>query len=122
MKIKNIEIDFNFLDADNVEKFENEAQKVVAESARNKNEKLTYAEAIRKECEVVEEFIDNVFGKGLSEKIFEGKKDLLEHIKVFQQIADEKNSKQAELQSLYNRYAPNRAQRRKGRKNEHSVR
>lgn len=116
MKIKNIEIDFNFLDADNVEKFEQEAKKVIEKSKKNKNEKLTHSEAIRKECEVVEEFIDNVFGKGLSEKIFEGKKDLLEHIKVFQEIVNEKNNKHAELQSLYNRYAPNRAQRRKSKR------
>ena len=115
MKIKNIEIDFNFLDADNVEKFEQEAKKVVEKSEKSKTQKLTNSESIRKECEVVEEFIDNVFGEGLSEKIFEGKKDLLEHIKVFQEIADEKNKKQAELQSLYNRYAPNRQQRRKNR-------
>ena len=116
MKIKNIEIDFNFLDADNVEKFEKEARKVVEKSEQNKNEKLTYSEAIRKECDVVEEFIDNVFGERLSEKIFEGKKDLLDHIKVFQSIVDEKNNKQVELQNLYNRYAPNRVQRRKNRK------
>ncbi len=122
MKIKNIEIDFNFLDADNVEKFEKEARKVVEKSEQNKKEKLTYSEAIRKECEVVEEFIDNVFEKGLSEKIFEGKKDLLEHIKAFQEIVNEKNSQQAELQSMYNKYAPNRQQRRKSRKNEHSIR
>lgn len=116
MKIKNIEIDFNFLDADNVEKFEKEAQKVVEKSEENKNAKITYSEALRKECEVVEDFIDSVFGEGLSEKIFKGNKDLLDHIKVFQDIVDEKNSKQSELQSIYNRYAPNREQRRKGRR------
>lgn len=115
MKIKNIEIDFNFLDADNVEKFEQEAKKVVEKTNNEKIKEMSASEAIRQECDIVEEFINNVFGAGLSEKIFEGKKDLLEHIKVFQEIADEKNRKQAELQSLYNRYTPNRAQRRNRR-------
>lgn len=112
MKIKNVEIDFNFLDADNVEKFENEAKKVVEKSETTKGEELSYSEAIRQECDVVEEFIDNVFGEGLSAKIFEGKKDLLEHIKVFQEIADEKNRKQQELQNIYNRYVPRQNKKR----------
>lgn len=113
MKIKNIEIDFNFLDADNIEVFEKEAKKVVEKSEQGKNEEISYSEAIRQECNIVEEFIDNVFGEGLSQKIFEGKNDLLEHIKVFQEIADEKNRKQQELQNLYNRYAPNKPNRKR---------
>lgn len=117
MKIKNIDIDFNFLDADNVEKFENEAKKVVEKSENEKVKEMSYSEALRLECNIIEEFLDNVFGKGISEKIFEGKKDLMEHLKVFQDIVDEKNSKQQELQNLYNRYAPNRTQRRKSKKN-----
>ena len=117
MKIKNIEIDFNFLDADNVEKFESEAKKVVEKTQNNKSKEMQYSEAIRFECNIVEEFIDNVFGTGISEKLFEGKKDLLEHIQIFQEIVDEKNKKQAELQSIYNRYAPNREHRRKSIKN-----
>ena len=31
MKIKNIEVNFDFLDADDMEKFENEAKKVIEE-------------------------------------------------------------------------------------------
>lgn len=118
MNLNGIEIDFNFLDADNVEKFENEARKVVEKSEKTQKEELTYSEAIRQECDVVEDFIDNVFGEGLSEKIFNGKKDLLDHIKIFQKIVDEKNNKQAELQNLYNKYAPNpsRPSRNKGRR------
>lgn len=104
MKISNIEIEFDFLDADNVEKFEEEAKKVVEKSKTEKE--MSYSEALRFECKVVEEFIDNVFGKGISEKIFKGKKNLKEHINVFQQLVDEKNKSQEELQKLYDKYAP----------------
>lgn len=117
MKIKDIEIDFNFLDADNIEKFENEARKVINKTNNEKIKEMTYGEALRQECAIVEEFLDNVFEKGISEKIFKGKKDLMEHIKVFQDIVDEKNRKQQELQNLYNRYVPNRMQKRKNIKN-----
>ena len=113
MKIKNIEIDFDFLDADDVANFENELKKVVQKSNENKSERLEYSEALRKECETVEEFFDNMFGEGTSKEIFKGKMNLKEHIEAFQEIVNEKNRKQAELQSLYNKYAPNRQQRRK---------
>lgn len=107
MKIKNIEIDFNFLDADNVEKFEKEAKKVIEKTENEKQiENMTLSKAIKLECKIVEEFIDNVFGEGVSDKIFEGKKDLLEHIKIFQEVVDEKNTKQKELEDLYKKYAP----------------
>lgn len=105
MRIKNIEIEFDFLDADNVELFEKEAQKVV-EKTQVKREKMTYSQALRMECDIVEEFLDNVFGKGLSKDLFDGKKNLKEHIEIFQYVVDEKNKSQADLQKLYNKYAP----------------
>ena len=37
MKIKDIEVDFNFLDADDMERFENEARKVKEECKEKKN-------------------------------------------------------------------------------------
>ena len=120
MRIKNIEVDFDFFDADNIEKFESEARKVVEKTEKEKQtENMTLSNAIRLECDIVEEFLDNVFGEGISEKIFKGKKNLMEHIKVFQEIVDEKNRKQQELQNLYNRYAPNNSNnfKRKNRKN-----
>ena len=113
MNIKGIEIDFNFLDADNVEKFEEEAKKVMEKTKDKTIEELSYAEALRKECEIVEDFIDNVFGKGISKQIFKGKSNLAEHIEAFQIIVDEKNSKQKELENLLNRYLPNKQERRK---------
>lgn len=105
MQIKGIEIDFDFLDADKVEKFENEAKKVV-EKSKIEPKEIAYSQALKMECEIVEDFIDNVFGKGVSKKIFKGKKNLKEHIEVFQALADEKNNAQQDLQNLYNQYLP----------------
>ena len=76
MNIKGIEIDFDFLDADNVEKFEKEAKKVIEKTEAKEIVELSYAEALRQECEIVEVFIDNVFGKGISEQIFKRKSNL----------------------------------------------
>lgn len=120
MKIKDIEVEFNFLDADDVEKFENAAKEVMEKCKERQKEKMSYSDAIKEECQVIEEFFDKVFGDGLSQKLFNGKKNLEEHINAFEDIVKAKIEKQKDLQTVYDRYQPNREQRRynqyKGRK------
>lgn len=121
MNIRGIEVEFDFFDADDIEKFEKESEKVVKKSEESKSIQISMSEAIRKECDIVEEFFDNVFGSGTSQKIFKGKKNLNEHIKAFEDVVNEKIKQQSDLQATFNRYMPNREQRRnnkykKGRK------
>lgn len=112
MKIRDIEVDFDFLDADDVERFEKEAKRVIEESSKKEKIEMSYSEAIREECRIIKEFFDNVFGNGISEKIFKGKNNLVDHIKVFEDIVKEKNQQQIGLQNTLDRYQPNREQRR----------
>ena len=112
MKIRGIEVNFNFLDADDVEKFEKEAERLKQESERRGKEKMSYSQAIREECEVINNFFDNVFGEGISLKMFNGKNNLEEHIKAFEDIVKEKLEQQRGLQNISERYQPNRAERR----------
>lgn len=112
MKIRNIEVDFDFLDADDVERFEKAAKRVVEECQSKGKKEMTHAEVIREECSIIEKFFDNVFGEGIAEKLFNGKKNLNDHIKAFEDIINQKNEQQKDLQSTLNRYQPNREQRR----------
>ena len=112
MKIRGIEVNFSFLDADDVEKFEKAAEKVKQESETRGKEKMSYSQAIREECEIINNFFDNVFGEGISLKMFNGKNNLEEHIKAFEDIVKEKIEKQKDLQNTFERYQPNRAERR----------
>ncbi len=116
MKIRDVEVNFDFLDADDAERFENEAEKVVEKCNNVKTENMRYSEAVRKECDVIEEFFDNVFGTGISEKIFKGKKNLSDHINAFEDIVKLKLENQKQLENVYDRYKPNRAQRRSNAK------
>ena len=86
MKIRDIEVDFDFLDADDVERFENAAKRVVEECAYKEKKEMTYAEVIREECNIIDRFFDAVFGNGISEKLFKGKKNLSDHVKAFEDI------------------------------------
>ena len=116
MKIKDIEVNFSFTDADDVERFENEAKKVKETAEAREKKEIRIAEAIREECNRIEEFFDNVFGKGIASKIFKGKKDLEEHIKVFGDVVKAKVEQQKDIVDFYNniesRYLPNRETRR----------
>lgn len=119
MNLKGIEVEFDFLDADKVEKMENEFKRVAEECAKKQKIKLSVSQVIREECKIIDSFIDNVFGNGTSEKIFNNRKNLKEHVEVFQDIANEKIKYQNDLTNTFCRYEPNREQRRynKYRKN-----
>lgn len=112
MKIKGIEVEFNFLDADDIEIFEKEAEKVKHECEEKGKQKMSLAECIREECKIINNFFDNVFGVGISQKLFGNKNNLEEHIKVFEEVIKEKIEQQKGLQATFDRYQPNREQRR----------
>ena len=112
MKIRDIEVDFNFLDADDMERFELEAKKVKDECDIKSKEEMSYSQVIREECRIINNFFDNVFGMGTSEKLFGNKNNLEDHVKVFEDIVKEKVEQQKRLQSTYDRYQPNRQERR----------
>ena len=112
MKIREIEVDFDFLDADDVERFEKEARRVKEECEIKNKQEMSYSEAIREECNIIDRFFDNVFGNGIAEKLFNGKKNLNEHIKAFEDIVKEKIEQRKGLQNTLDRYQPNREQRR----------
>ena len=112
MKILDIEVDFDSLDADDMERFESEAKKVKEECELKSKKEMNYSQVIREECEIIERFFDNVFGQGISNELFNGKKNLNDHIKAFEEIINQKNEQQKGLENALNRYQPNRAQRR----------
>jgi len=58
------------------------------------------------------------FGEGISNKMFNGKLNLMDHIKAFEDIVKEKINKERELNVTFDRYQPNREQRRYNSKHE----
>lgn len=118
MKLGNIEVDFSFTDADDLERFENGAKKVRDEANKYTKQYCSVAEAIRKECEIIDTFFDEVFGEGTSQKLFNNKKDLKEHMDLFTDIVNAKVEQTKGFQEMYdnieshNRYKPNRETRR----------
>ena len=120
MKIRNIEVEFDFLDADDVERFEREAKRVLDKCDEEAKKQYSASESIKSQCKIVEEFFNNVFGQGISEKIFVKRNNLKEHLEVYEEIIKESQSRNNEMRNKFVKYQPNREQRRndrfKGRK------
>ena len=118
MRIGKIDVDFSFTDADDIEKFEKALIVVKEKSAEYEKKQLKMSEALRFECNIIDEFFDTVFGEGISQKLFECKKDLQKHMELFKDITDAKNEATKSFQDLYNnleiktKYMPNRETRR----------
>lgn len=118
MKIGNIDVDFSFTDADDIERFEKALVVVKDKSAEYQRKQLKMSEALRLECDIIDEFFDTVFGEGISKKLFNGKKDLQKRMELFKDITDAKNEATKSFQSLYDnlevkiKYMPNRETRR----------
>lgn len=118
MKLKDIEVNFSFTDADCIERLENATKKVKEEAEKYNKEELSLSESIKKECEIINNFINEIFGEGIAEKIFKCKNDLQEHIEIFTDIMNAKIETTKTTQNLYDtlenkaKYMPNREIRR----------
>lgn len=113
MNILGVELQFDFFDADELDVYERENQKV-AEKIKEPTqyEGKTTAEALKIQCGIVNDFFDAVFGEGTAEKIFKGKNNIKDHMEAFAIVANEAMSCRDEFDAMTNKYSPNRAERR----------
>lgn len=120
LKINNIELKMDILDADFSERVEIEMEKVVEESKRSdsrfKQGGIKRSQYLKQQCKIIFDFFDNIWGKGTHEKIFEERLNLKECVHAFERFVNaykEENEKEAkEMQELTAKYSPNRVQRR----------
>ena len=108
MKINGYELEVDFTDADFIEKIEKYAKQVEENIEIKKPKNISMAEYIRKECQIVRDFFDNVFEAGTADKIFGNKYSLSICVSTFQQFIDAKLRQQEELEQIVNKYSPER--------------
>ncbi len=122
MVINGVELELDLLDADMAEKFETECQRVKDRVADKKAyEGKSNPDAIRYQCEVVNDFFDSVFGYGTSEKVFEGRHHIGRSMEAFATVVSEANKSGEKIKEISREYmpggaTPNRAARRKRKK------
>lgn len=125
MKILDKEIQFDFFDAKQMEKYEKEsevAQKEINTMLTN-IKTMKQSELINKTCETIEKCFDNIFGDGSSAEIFKGKRNFKLCLKAFKDLVKARKEQQdeldvemadfeKELKEIGVEYKPNRATRR----------
>ena len=123
MKILDKEIEFDFFDAEQMERYEKESEIAQKELNSIDINKMKQSEFINKTCETIEKCFGNVFGEETSKKIFEGKKNFRLCVKAFKDLVKAKKEQvneidneikdfQKELFEINAEYKPNRATRR----------
>ncbi len=114
IKIKDVELEFNALDADTAEKIENAMERVntrVSEIQADKTLKLS--QGIRAICEMVFECFNTVFGEGTDKKIFGDTCDMGKALDAFGQLKGQLDQSQSKfMDDLTHKYTPNREARR----------
>mgnify|MGYP004506637375 CR=1 FL=1 len=107
------ELEYDFFDADNIEKYEASNLRVSERIGEKKQyEGKSTADAIRLQCSIIDDFFDELFGEGTSKELFGGKSNIKDHMEAFATVADAARSCNQELTALGDKYNPNRAERR----------
>lgn len=114
IKVNGIDLEFNSLDADCVEKAQN-AIITVKEKAEafSKDPTLGVVAGIRKTCSLVSDCFDEVFGAGTGKIVLGGSSDMGKALEAFAQFATGIQASQKQsIGTLASKYTPNRDARR----------
>lgn len=96
-------------DVEVAEKYE----KVIDNVNKNQNfEGLKTSVVIRKQCELIFNVFNELFGEGTDKKVFGDRVNLKICLEAFASLVDQINSQKEELNNIVSKYSPNRAQRR----------
>ncbi len=111
MTINGKQFDIDFTDADLIEKIEIGSKEVYEKTKELKGKEYQLAEGIRQECKIIKEFLDYVFGEGVSQELFGNKDSLHLCLKAFEDIINEKEKQVKSINDLVSKYSPDRVQR-----------
>lgn len=112
LEFRGMELDFDIFDADQAELYEDALRRVQEESAKSvPNEGL--ADGIRRQCGVVFDFFDDLFGEDFHRELFGGKTNLDTCLEAFKEFTSLVDGQKSTLREKYGMgVAPNRATRR----------
>lgn len=115
IKVNDIELDFNSLDANDVEKAQKAIMKVKDKAnVLSADSTISFVSGIRKTCDIVSDCFDEIFGVGTGNKVLGGTCDMGKALDAFGQLAAQIQASQNQsINSIISKYTPNRNARRK---------
>lgn len=95
----------DYMDADFMEKFELSLRKCMETAAAKKREHFeTVSAAFRAQCEVVNTCLDEIFGPGTAEAVFQGTANVREHFQAIQDLGTWAASERKSFNDFTNQY------------------
>lgn len=116
IKIRNVELDFDFNDADDMEKLENAIEKTQKGIENISVDGKRTSEVIRETCKYIFDCFNDIFGNDTDKKIFGDKTNLNICKEAFKDLINAKIEQEKEfseeISNIEKKYSPNRAARR----------
>lgn len=97
MKVLETEINFDFYDAEQMEKLEVNIDKIKKEIDKINPEKMKQSQFINKFCSIIEEGFDSIFGEGSSKDIFKEKRNFKLCVQAFRDLVKARENQEKEL-------------------------
>ena len=110
LKINGVELEFDLLDADTAEKYD-ECMKEI-HKIKDKVVGMSVGESIRYQCNIIFDCFDAIFGEGTAFEVFNGKANLRICLEALESLVTEANKQVTDMDKKYSKYSPNRATRR----------
>lgn len=118
MEFKGLELDFDIFEADNADAYEAALENVKALAA-SKPQGESLGDSIRRQCNAVFDFFDDIFGDGFHKELFGEKTNLTECLQTYCDFTNLVSDQKAKLDTMLQEItggnaapAPNRAARR----------
>lgn len=117
MEFNGVELEIDLLDADIMEKYENNLNKIVEDVREpSQYEGKSNADKVRIQCKHVKRFFDTMFGPGTARRLFGDKNNLGHCMEAFGLAANLANQENDKTKDIMSKYSPERVQNRAERR------
>ena len=102
-KVLGVEVEMDFLDADFVEKFENSYEKMERD-AKNIDPTMRTSDKIRKQCDIMKQFIVEVFGEDAHQKMIGDKQSIALYVQASSDIFDARIQEDIRYKQMHKKF------------------
>lgn len=122
--INGVDLEIDLLDADEMEKYQESLRNATAaiqkmqDDMNSETQAQKIPELMRAQCRITENFIDEIFGEGISKKCFPRPNHLGDHLNAFTDLCYQAKEASVEAKNITNKYSQERIMNREQSRNQ----